>query len=187
MDWKELESYIESNRELLDVEEPREGLWDELQKSLDTPKVLALNSTKMRSQPVWKVAASLLIAVSAFIFFLKFMPSDGFQQMTGSIPTESIYNFSEKEVQELEQATTLLMGEIERYEDSIKLYQIDQFTFSEAYLDRIDAQREIRKDLGKQLKANPGDEHVLYDLVEAHKAEIEIWREFIDKLEEEKS
>ena len=186
MDWKELESYIESNRELLDVEEPRDGLWEEMRKNLDSPKVLALNTRKMRSQPVWKVAASLLIAVSAFIFFLKFMPLDGFQQMTGSIPTESIYDFSEKEVQDLEQATALLKGEIERYRDSLKLYKIDQYAFTDTYLNRIEAQGEIRKELSKQLKANPSDEHVLYELVEAHKAEIEIWREFIETLEEEK-
>ena len=182
MNWKEIESYIDTNRNQIDVEEPRKELWKELENNLDRPRLLA-GIGPMLQFPVWKVAATLLFAVGVVVLFLKFMPIDTMQNMAGSIHTESIYQFSDKEFQDLKQANELLKQEILRYEDSLKEVSLAAYDFAEEYMDELSIKKKERESLEKVYQKNPKDEHHLFTLVEAHKNEVAIWKEFFERIE----
>ncbi len=182
MNWKELETYIDKHREELDVEVPREGLWKDLEKNLERPKLL-LGIQSIFALPSWKVAATFLLAIGLVVLFIKLMPLDGMQNMAGSIHVESIYQFSEKEVQDLIHASELLKQEILRYEDSLKEYALEQYSFSDEYVGDLAVKQKKSEVLEKIYRKNPHDENHLFSLVEAYKGEIAVWKEFIERLE----
>ena len=177
MDWKELENYIDQNREALDVEEPREKVWADIERKLDQPRLLLAG--KVVSFPIWKVAAVLLIGMAAVLLLQKYLPMENARNMAGSFPTESIYEFSPQDFEELKEVKTYFKGKVAQYEQQFAKLEGTDPT-SNSYLAILSEKKEVRESLEAAFNESPQDEHILINLVEAYQGEAETWEAFYE-------
>jgi len=180
MDWKELENYIEKNREALDVEEPREKVWTDIEQKLNQPRLVF--GEKVLAFPVWKVAAVVLIGTAAILLLQKNLPTENAQNMAGSFPTESVYQFSAQDFEELKEVHIYFKGKVALYEQQFESLDEVAEPTSDTYLGKLAEKQETRRNLETQFEDNPQDGHILFSLVEAYQEEAEVWETFFEAI-----
>jgi len=186
MKWEEIEQYIQTHRDELDVETPDPALWDRIQGKLIIPKEKKPHKHFFSRYPYIKVAAIVLITVGVCYVIFKLEPWHQSYQLASSFHQLESTERPRTYHPELAEVETYYNMQVQQHMEEIQRYNLKNYHFAPEFLKELKQADASYLDLKKDIHQDGYNEKLINGLIATYELKIKILGELLHQIEQSK-
>ncbi len=186
MKWKELEHYIQTHRDDLDVEAPGPKIWDQIEMELATEEKGKLSKHFFAKYPYWKMAAIVLITVGICYVIFAQKPWEKPLNIAGHL-TEQPFNERPLDYHpEFAEVETYYSMKVQQQLEAIDQYDLRDFNFADEFLQEIKHADDSYVELKKDIYEDGYNEKLINGMIATYELKIKILQDLLHQIEQYK-
>jgi len=184
MKWKELEQYIQTHRDDLDVDTPRPIVWAQIERELDQKEKGKKGAHFFIKYPYWKMAAIILITVGICYVVFSQKPWKKPMYIAGHLTEQPLNERHEDYHPEFAEVETYYNMKVQQQLDAINQYDLRDFTFAEEFLEEMKQADDSYIELKKDIHEDGYNEQLIHGMIATYEQKIKILEDLLHQIQQ---